>query len=55
VSGFYQCFTGAAHVMCWFAQQRVECGVQTGELGQIELLITFKKISEHTVQNYFAE
>ena len=54
VSSFYQCFTGAAYVMCWFAQQCVECGMLTGELGQLDFLIIFKQLSEHTVQTYFA-
>jgi hypothetical protein len=44
---------GAAYVMCSFAKQCVECGVQTGELGQLECLIICKKFSEHTVQVYF--
>jgi len=41
--------------MCCFAQQCVECGVQTGELGQLDFLIICKGISEHTVQKHFAE
>jgi len=40
--------------MLGFAQQCVECGVLTGELGQLDFLIIFKELSEHTVQKYFA-
>jgi len=47
-------FYWPSYVMSCFVQQCVECGVQTGELGQLECLIICKEFSEHTVQKYFA-
>jgi len=37
--------------MCCFAQQCVECGVQTGELGQLDFLIICKKFPNTRFKN----